>query len=287
MFSVFLLIAASLAAYPNDLQYSVPFWHVYVGIDTHLGKSLNYELDVPNNIGSKCYTITTGVSVRIENTQLSIFDNANCDGYRKTYMDANEYYKQCGICNGFGIAGSGYPANMLIPFDNPIMGKFVVDTSNANCPAGNYIPSYILSTQTELGFSYILGGVNNVYNFGFRINQTDKNHIKGEWLDKLPTDSTAKVLFSIENNKCTLVKNHWVKIQLDTFEVANCKIVTQAEKPVDPPVAPVDPSNPSEPTEPEKPVNSEESTENSEIANLDGAYSVAIFVVIGFLVLLI
>ncbi|ELP83654.1 Hypothetical protein EIN_466980, partial [Entamoeba invadens IP1] len=219
MFSVFLLIAASLAAYPVDLQYPVAFWHVYVGIDTYFGSSLNYEIDVPNNIGNKCYTITTGVSVKIENTQLSIFDNANCQGYRKSYMESTEYYKQCGICNGFGIAGSGYSAYWLIPLENPIMGKYVVDTTNANCPVGNYIPSYILSTQTKLGFSYILGGINSVYNFGFRINQTDKNHVRGEWLDKLPTDSSAKVLFSIENKKCTLVKNHWVKIELDTFDV--------------------------------------------------------------------
>ncbi|ELP87584.1 hypothetical protein EIN_145380 [Entamoeba invadens IP1] len=236
MFSVFLFITASLAAYPVDLQYPVPFWHVFVGIDTHFGTSFNYEVDVPNNIGNKCYTITTGVSIKIENNQLSIFDNSNCNGYRKTYMDANEYYKQCGICNGFGIAGSSYPAYMVIPLDNPIMVKYVVDTTEANCPAGNYIPSYILSTQKELSFSYILGGVNNVYNFGFRINQTDKNHITGEWLDKLPSDSTAK---PVEPS------------QPETPEKpSEPEKPVEPSKPVDPPVTSTEPSESDKPVKP-------------------------------------
>ncbi|ELP87060.1 hypothetical protein EIN_464030 [Entamoeba invadens IP1] len=215
-------------------------------------------------------------------------------------MDANEYYKQCGICNGFGIAGSSYPAYMVIPLDNPIMGNMC----------------------------YILGGVNNVYNFGFRINQNDKNHIKGEWLDKLPTDSTAKVLFSIENKICTLVKNHWVKIELDTFDVDNCEIVTkpgqcyktraavdpvepskpvepsqpetsekpsepekpvEPSKPVDPPVTSTEPSEtdkPEEQVKPEEPVTFVIPNENSEISKLDGALSMTISVLIGVVVLL-
>ncbi|ELP88739.1 hypothetical protein EIN_104520 [Entamoeba invadens IP1] len=227
MISFFMFIAATLSVYPDNITFPAYYWHFKIGIKGTYGTERNqgYELNVPSNIGTKCLTVTTGVSMMMQGKELSIYDNSECDLYRKTYMNQEAIWKNCGICNGFGVLGYGFSANYVLDIPTPIIGQILADTDKPNCPTGNYVTNYIRATTTDLLYNYMFGGANNVLNFGFRINQTDKSHIRGEWLDKLPTDKTAQVLYSIEDKKCTNIGNHWIKIQLDTFDINNCEIV--------------------------------------------------------------